>query len=221
MPVPPRRPSSLKGTREQIINLLRRSPLTANGIAAQLGLTHNAVRSHLSALQREGLIRQGSLQRSASRPAVLYEILPGAEAVFSRAYIPFVAQLVRVLQERLPESELDEVMHMVGRRLGAEWPRLQGDSADRVEAASALLEELGAPNEVERLDGGFVIRGYGCLLAEAVHGRPEICRAMESLLAELLQLSVRECCDRSGRPRCCFEIAPPTAGAAPGATAPA
>jgi predicted ArsR family transcriptional regulator len=208
MPVPPRRSSALKGTRERIIALLRRKAATTNEIAAQLGLTHNAVRSHLTALQRDGVIRQGSLRPSASRPAVLYELLPEAEAVFSRAYIPFVAQLVQVLQQRLPEGELEEVMRTVGRRLGAEWPRLRGPLGHRVQEASRLLEELGAMNEVEPLNsGGFVIRGHGCLLAEAVHGRPEVCRAMESLLTELLEVSVRECCDRTARPRCCFAIA--------------
>jgi len=207
MAVPPQRPGSLKGTRERIVTLLRRSRLTANEIAARLGLTHNAVRGHLAALQREGLVREGGLQRSASRPAVVYELIPGAEAVFSRAYIPFVAHLVRVLQERLQSRELDEVMHTVGRRLAAEWPRLRGDLPQRVEAASTFLEELGVLNEVDRLDDGFVIRGYGCLLAEAVHGRPEVCRAVESLLAELLEVPVRECCERGERPRCCFEVA--------------
>jgi DNA-binding transcriptional ArsR family regulator len=49
------------GSGERIVNLLRRSPLTVNDIAARLGLTHNALRSHLPALQREGLIRPGSL----------------------------------------------------------------------------------------------------------------------------------------------------------------
>jgi predicted ArsR family transcriptional regulator len=207
MPVPPQRSSSLKGTRERIVTLLRRSHLTANEIAARLGLTHNAVRSHLAALQQEGIVREGGLRRSASRPAVVYELVQGAEAVFSRAYIPFVAHLVRVLQERLQSRELDEVMHTVGRRLAAEWPRLRGDLPERVEAASTLLEGLGALNEVDRLGGGFVIRGYGCLLSAAVHGRPEVCRAMESLLAELLEVPVRECCERGERPRCCFEIA--------------
>jgi predicted ArsR family transcriptional regulator len=208
MSVPTKRPRSLRSTRDQIIRLLRRSPLTAKDLAAQLGLTHNAVRSHLTSLQSDGLVRPGSLQRSASRPAVLYEVVPEAESVFSRAYVPFVAQLVRVLQERLPEGELDTVMHTVGRRIGAEWPRLQGKLGERVDAASDFLEELGAVNEVEQIDGGFVIRGYGCLLSEAVHGRREVCRAMESVLTEFLEVPVRECCEREGsRPRCCFQIA--------------
>jgi predicted ArsR family transcriptional regulator len=165
------------------------------------------VRGHLAALQREGLVHEAGRQRGASRPAVVYEVVPDADAMFSRAYIPFVAHLLRVLRERLPQGELDEVMHLVGRRFASEWPRLRGDLLQRVEAASALLEDLGAPNTVERLNGGLVIRGYGCLLAAAVHGRPEVCRAMESLLAELLEAPVRECCERGERPRCCFEVA--------------
>ena len=88
----------------------------------------------------------------------------------------------------------------------------RGDLPHRVEAASALLEDLGALNTVEKLNGGLVIRGYGCLLSAAVHGRPEVCRAMESLLAELLEAPVRECCERGERPRCCFEIGPPPRG---------
>jgi predicted ArsR family transcriptional regulator len=208
MPVPRVQLGSLKGTRGKIVDVLRRSDLTANEVAAQLGLTHNAVRGHLAALQHEGLIRQGGSRRSGTRPAAVYALVPEAEAVFSRAYVPFVAHLVRVLQERLDEKDLDAVMHTVGRGLASDWPRVRGDLSQRVEAAAGLLEELGALNEIERLDGGFVIRGYGCLLSQAVHRRPEVCRAMESLLTELVEAPVHECCDRgSERPRCCFEIA--------------
>ena len=213
MPIPPHGPSSPKRTKEQIITMLRRSSLTANELAARLGLTHNAVRGHLAALQHEGLVREGGLQPSGSRPAVIYELVPEAEAVLSRAYIPFVAHLVRVLQQRLHPGELDEVMRAVGRSLAAEWPPLRGELPRRVEAASRLLEELGSLNEIDQLDGGVVIRGYGCLLSAAGPGRPEVCRARESLLAELLETAVEECCDRSERPRCCFEIA----GASPAA----
>jgi predicted ArsR family transcriptional regulator len=209
MPVSPRQPHRLQSTRERIVTLLRRSGLTASEIGAHLGLTHNAVRGHLAALQREGLVREAGRQRGVSRPAVVYEIVPEAEAIFSRAYIPFVAHLLRVLRERVPPAELDEIMHLVGRRFASEWPRLRGALPERVEAASALLEDLGALNTIERLDGSLVIRGHACLLAAAVHGRPEVCRAIESLLAELIDAPVRECCERGERPRCCFEVEVP------------
>jgi predicted ArsR family transcriptional regulator len=188
------------------VALLRRSPLTANEIATRLDLTHNAVRIQLTALQRDGLVREGGQQKGATRPAVIYELSPSAELMLSRAYIPFVVQLVRVLGEELSSDKLDEVMRTVGRRLAEEWPRIRGDLRERVEGASTLLDELGAPNEVEEVEGGLVIRGYGCLLAAAVHGRPEVCRAMESLVAELVDAPVRECCDRGERLHCRFEI---------------
>ena len=157
-------------------------------------------------MQRDGLLRERGLQPSASRPAVVYELVPRAESGLSKAYIPFVAHLVQVLRERLSSDELDEVMRSVGHRLAADSPRLRGGLPERVVAASRLLEDLGAVNEVRRVDGTFTIHGFGCLLAEAVHGRPDVCRAMESLLTELLEAPVRECCDRGERPRCCFEI---------------
>ena len=201
-----------RGTQGRILNLLRKSALTANEIAAQLDLTHNAIRGHLATLQREGMIREAGWQRGASRPAALYEVVPEAEASLSKAYIPFVAHLMRVLQEELPQGELDRMMHLVGRRLASEWPRIRGRFPERVEAASALLEDLGALNYVEQQNGGYVIRGRNCLLSAAVHGRPEVCRAMQSVLADLLEAPVRECCERGDRPRCCFEIADAESG---------
>ena len=197
------------GTRARIIELLRRSPSTAGEIANALGLTYNAVRAHLAALQAEGMVRSGGTQRGGTRPAAVWEVAPGVESALSRIYLPFASQLVRALGERLPEAELDAIMREVGRRLAAEWPRPGGELAERVEAASALLHELGAPNEIEREDGMLRIRGFGCLLAEMIHGRPEVCRAMESLLEELLETPVQECCDRRDRPRCCFEVSLP------------
>jgi predicted ArsR family transcriptional regulator len=142
MPLRHSRSGALKGTRGRIIDLLRRSGLTANELAARLGLTHNGIRGHLTVLQREGLVREGGSRRSGTRPAIIYELVPEAEAGLSRAYIPFVAQLVRVLQERLRPAQLDDVMRTVGRGLAADWPRIRGSLAKRVEGASLLLEDL-------------------------------------------------------------------------------
>ncbi len=214
---PPRTPPATpKGTRRRILDLLRRSPLTAKEIAAELGLTHNAVRGHLAALERDNLVREGSLRRSGTRPAVVYELVPRADSILSTAYIPFVAQLLSVLGERMSKEELDELMQTVGRRLGAEWPPLRGDLRARAEAVTVLLQELGSLTTVEQWNGGYIIRGYGCSLGEAVHGRPEVCRSMESLIAHLVEAPVTECCERGEHPRCCFEISPPDPAASIG-----
>jgi len=197
---------SLGATRGRIIDLIRRSPITVTELATRLGLTYNAVRGHLSALERDGLVRAGETRRGGTRPAVVYELAPGVDDALSRAYMPFASHLVRALTERLPPSELDDIMRVVGARLAAEWPQPHGTLPQRVESASALMAELGAPNEIETDAGTLRIRGVGCLLAAAVQDRPHVCRAMEALLTTLLATPVRECCDRGERPRCCFAI---------------
>jgi len=207
-------PGSAGTTRGRIIDLIRRSRPSAPEIAAELGLTYNGVRLHLTALERDGLIRRAGLRRGETRPSTIYELAPGVDDALSRAYMPFASHLMRALGDRLAEPELTDLMGDVGRRLAAEWPRPRGTLAKRIDAASALLQELGAPNEVERSNGTVRIRGFGCLLAAAVHDQPHVCHAMESLLGELIGAPVRECCDRGDRPRCCFEIGVSRAGSA-------
>lgn len=197
---------SLPGTRARIIDLIRRSPSTVTEIATALGLTYNAVRSHLTALERDGLVRTGEPRRGGTRPSAVYELAPGVDDALSRAYMPFASHLVRTLTETLPGPQLDDIMRVVGHRLSAEWPRPRGTVPERVDRASALLQELGAPNEVRRRNGTLEIHGFGCLLAAAVHGKPHVCRAMEALLGAFIGAPVSECCDREERPRCCFSI---------------
>jgi predicted ArsR family transcriptional regulator len=57
--------------------------------------------------------------------------------------------------------------------------------------------------------GRLTIRGFCCPLREAVMARPEACAVAEALLTDLIGVPVRERCDKTGDPRCCFEIAAP------------
>jgi predicted ArsR family transcriptional regulator len=68
-----------------------------------------------------------------------------------------------------------------------------------------MNEHLGALTQVEG-NGGIVIRGAGCPLAALTGKHRGVCLAMESLVTEIVGVPVRECCDREGRPRCCFEV---------------
>ena len=202
----------LQTTRGQIIVLLRRSTATVEDLARSLGLTDNAIRSHLATLERDGLVRQEGVRRTpgAGKPAVVYEIHPDAEPLFSRAYAPVLSTLLDELAEQLPVASSEALMRAVGRRLANAVAKPSGDRAVRVEAAVALLNSLGGAAQLERSDQGFVIRGCGgCPLSLATARRPELCRAVESLLSEFVGAPVQERCDRGERPRCHFEV--PTA----------
>ncbi|HKT60164.1 MAG TPA: hypothetical protein VJQ46_08945 [Gemmatimonadales bacterium] len=190
----------------EIIALLRREAMTVEDLAHALGLTGNAVRQQLAVLERDSLVEQGEPRRGVSKPARTYVLTAEAELLLSRAYAPMLAQLLHVLDERLEPVEFHRLMREVGRRLLANRPRPTGDARQRAEAASALLNELGGQSHVERQNGGLFIRGDGCPLSAATQRHPEVCSAVESLLAEFTGIPVARRCDGGDRPRCCFEV---------------
>jgi predicted ArsR family transcriptional regulator len=198
-----------ESTRGQIVVLLRRSGRTVEELARALGLTDNGVRAHLAVLERDGIARQrGSVRRGSGggKPAYIYELTLEAEDLFPKAYEPTLGRLLEVLYERLGPEETEALLRSVGRRLveGKTVPT-HGTRA-RLEAAAGVLSELGGLAELEEQDGTLVIRGYSCPLAAVTQEHPEVCRMAEALVAEVAGVLVHECCDRSERPRCCFEV---------------
>jgi predicted ArsR family transcriptional regulator len=196
-------------TRGQIIVLLRRARRTVDELAAALGLTDNAVRSHLTSLERDGLVQQHGTRRGERRPSLLYQLTADAEHLFPKAYAPVLSKLVDVLRPRLPEGTLDEVLRDVGGRLAAEYPRSTGSPHDRLQVAADVLSALGGLAEVESLsDGRLALRGFSCPLGEAVNAHPELCQVAEALVENISELQVEAQCDRQDGepPRCCFVV---------------
>ena len=70
----------LETTRGQIVALLRRGARTVEDLAKALGLTDNAIRAHLAALERDGLVRPDGSRRGigAGKPALVYGVPPEA-----------------------------------------------------------------------------------------------------------------------------------------------
>ena len=195
-----------ESTRGRVVALLRRGPRTVDELARALGVTDNAVRGHLSALERDGVIRLQGARPTGGKPAYAYEIAPEAERLFTSAYIPVLTQLVGVLAERMSSGELEGLLGEVGRRLArAQRPSTDGARA-RAEAAATVLTELGGIVDVEEENGELTLRGYSCPLADAVRAHPATCHATETLVAELMGVPVLEQCDKGDRPRCRFKV---------------
>ncbi|MCC6771984.1 MAG: helix-turn-helix domain-containing protein [Gemmatimonadaceae bacterium] len=197
------------GTREQIVALLRRDQRTVDELAAAVGTTDNAVRSHLAILERDGLVRVEGVRRTpgAGKPAVLYGLNPAADEVASRAYPAVLVALVDVLLESTPgpeaEAMLQEVGHRLARAIGGE---ARGTVEQRIEAAAAALIALGGDVEVTRTDEGLVSQGHGCPLGRAVSSRPEVCTAVESFVSDVAGATAIQRCDHGERPRCRFAM---------------
>lgn len=199
----------LESTRGQILTLIRRGRQTVDELAAALELTDNAVRNHLATLERDSLIQQAGVRRSsgAGKPALLYQLHPDAEVFFSRAYPSVLTTVIESLVKACPPEQLDAVLRETGRQLAQQsGGAATGSLEHRVRAAAAVLTALGGDVAVTRENGALQIRGSGCPLSATVSKHPELCRAVETLVAEVSGAPARSCCEHGERPRCCFAI---------------
>ncbi|HET8522517.1 MAG TPA: ArsR family transcriptional regulator [Thermomicrobiales bacterium] len=199
----------LASTRGQVAALLRRGSQTVDELAGALGLTDNAIRAHLTALERDGLVKQGEPRRGGGKPAFTYELTAEAERLFPKAYGLLLTQLLKTLAERLPPAALDDVLRAVGHEVAADQRIGNGDLRDRVEQARTLLTNLGGVVDVEESADGFVLQGASCPLCAAVEGSPEACLIAEALLADVIGVEVCQACDLGPPPRCRFEVRNP------------
>jgi DeoR family transcriptional regulator, suf operon transcriptional repressor len=199
----------LDTTRGRIVTLLQTKPLTVEELATQLGLTANAVRSQLTAMERDGLVVRAGRRPGTTRPSHIFELTSEVEYLLSRAYVPLLNQLVQTFANSLPSEQVELLLRKTGKALGEQLSagrRSSGTLRSRVMLASQLLnEQLGALTHVEK-NGTFVIRGVSCPLSALTGKHPGVCLAMEALVSEVVGARTHECCVRDGRPRCCFEI---------------
>lgn len=199
----------LDTSRGRIVTLLRRGGLTTDDIASKLKLTPSAVRSQLSGMERDGVVKRVGQRPGATRPFHVFELAPEVDQLLSQAYIPLLTQLVGVFTRGLPSRTVNRLMREAGADLADDLCGGRNPPATlpaRVAFVSQLMnEQLGASTHVTR-NGTYAIRGAGCPLAALTGKHPAVCLAMESFVSAVVRTKVRECCDRGGRPRCCFEI---------------
>jgi predicted ArsR family transcriptional regulator len=200
----------LASTRGQIVALLRRSGRTVSELADELSLTDNAVRSHLAALERDGLVEtQRGASRGVGKPPSTYTLTPAADALLPKAYAPVLGILLGALGERMGRDAVADLLREVGRRAAVGRAGESDDLRMRIDAAYGVLGELGGVADLEETDEGVVIRGFSCPMAALVPDHPEVCQLAEALLTEIVGVPVRERCTKGDRPRCCFEIPMP------------
>ncbi|HET9984330.1 MAG TPA: ArsR family transcriptional regulator [Longimicrobiales bacterium] len=196
----------LASTRGRVLALLRRGPRTVAELAEELRLTPNAVRAHLSALERDGLVEQQGVRRGIGKPAHIYELSAEAESFFPGAYSPVLAGTFGLLRERLGAEGLEEFVRTVGHRAGAGARNGRRDLREKAGVAVEVLNELGAAAELREEGGQLEIRGRGCPLADVVRQYPQTCALAEGLIEEIVGVPVAEHCDRGDRPNCSFLV---------------
>jgi predicted ArsR family transcriptional regulator len=183
---------------------------TVGELAAALGLTGNAVRAHLDALGRDGLVRTTGTRRGTRRPAVTYGLAPEAEQLFPKEYARILRSLLDELQDRLPARQLDAAVRAAGRRF-AKQVRVSDPNAPAVEQAAAVLRDLGGCCDIQTVNAAAAVACSVCPLSVVAEGHPQVCRLVEALLTELVAVPVRQRC-QTDPPRCVFDVPAGPAG---------
>ena len=193
-------------TQAKLLGLLRRSKHTIAELSEKLGLTDNAVRTHVASLGRDGLVKSVGTRRIAvGKPAQIYALSAEGEELFPKAY----AQVLGGLLEEIARSEgpqrAVELLRAVGRNVAAQT-KVPADPAARVNAAAVALRSLGGDVDVERTSSGWRLQGFGCPLSAVTTQRADACELARALIEEITGQQVTECCERSPRPRCAFLV---------------
>ncbi len=185
--------------------LLAGGERTVAELGEALKLTPNAVRMQLTRLERDGVVEQVGQRGGVRKPHLLYRLSANADRLFPKAYALILDHLLTTIARHDP-AEAQRLLTEVGQRIAQAHPAPE-DPQQRIALAMKLLGELGAVAELERDERDrLIIQGRRCPLSEVVGEHPELCRALEALLSQLLGEPVCECCDRSDPPACRFVV---------------
>jgi len=180
-----------RGLRAELLVALKKSqPLTAQELGAQFGLTANALRRHLKALEEDGLVRYCREVRGVGGPVFAYSLTESGEQLFPRSYARVLATALEALRTTEGGSEA------VNRVLEAEWTALVEESSpvlsslpvhERMAIVAELLTSKGymADAVVTQRDGETVgsLRIHNCAIRAIAERFPEAC-AVEARMME-------------------------------------
>ena len=193
-------------TRAKLLHLVRRSRQTITALADALRLTDNAVRTHVTALERDGLVEcVGTERDTGGKPARLYALTAEGEELFPKAYAVVLEGLIEEIARKDGPERAIELLQSVGRQAAA-VAAVTGDPDARVATAAAALRDLGGDVDMQRTADGWHLQAYGCPLSAVTAKHPEVCTLAKALVEEITGLPVTECCERSDGPRCAFRI---------------
>lgn len=193
-------------SKARILELLRHGEHSVVDVSDQLGLARNTVRTHLTSLEHQNMVRRTGVRKGpgAGKPAHLFQLTEAAQAGFSKAYIPLLQTVLATLADQMDQNQFIEFMDEVGRRLSPE-PASEGTPpATRLAQATSILESLGATLTTARTNGSTRVEGAACPLGAVVAQHHLVCRAIQTMLSRILGVDLITDCVYDGFPACRF-----------------
>ena len=203
-----------RSTRMEILELLRRrGRSSAETIANDLGVTPNAIRQHLTNLEREGLVASQPERSGRGRPALLFGLTERADAVFPKRYGQLATMVLQEVQDMSGPEALDEIFaRLAERHAGAIEKDIAGmhfeAKLDRVVSwigrAGTLVEQTDTPE-------GVRVTIHNCPFRNTALKFPQVCTITPQLITRLTGAAVSQSDSIHRRdPYCSFVVQRPT-----------
>lgn len=190
--------------RKQLLRHLHRSQggATIKELVQVLGVTRTAVRQHLAALKREGLVMPGARQPSGGRPENLFMLTPSAREKLPRLFSWFGELVVDTVEQHRYTTRISIALRRIaGAVVARQTARPEGASTATVESLSAMMDRMGYDaRPVRDADGQPAIEADHCIFHELAKKHPAICQFDLALLSTYAgrRVELGECMVRGG-----------------------
>ena len=203
-----------RSTRMEVLELLRRKGhASAETIAAELSVTPNAIRQHLTNLERDGFVISIPEKSRRGRPSLLFSLTERADSVFPKRYGQLATMVLQEVQEMGGPDALDEVFErMATRHAGAIAPKLEGLEFDKkLRHVVAWIGRAGTLAEQSETPEGVKVTIHNCPFRNTALKYPQVCTITPQLISKLLGAAVSQA-DSIHRhdPYCSFVVQRPT-----------
>ena len=201
-------------TRMEVLELLRRKGrCSAETIATDLGVTPNAVRQHLTNLERDGFVVSHPERTGRGRPSLLFSLTERADSVFPKRYGQLATMVLQEVQEMGGPEALDEVFSRVAARHANAIERdLVGHSFDdKLRFVVAWIGRAGTLAEQTETEEGVKVTIHNCPFRNTALKFPQVCTITPHLMTRLLGTAVSQADSIHRRdPYCSFVVQRPT-----------
>lgn len=197
----------------EVLELIRRKRgCSAETIASDLGVTTNAVRQHLTNLERDGFVVSHPERSGRGRPALLFSLTERADSVFPKRYGQLATMVLQEVQEMGGPEALDEIFARVAARhaRGIEH-ELEGlDFDEKLHRVVAWIGRAGTLAEQSETPEGVQVTIHNCPFRNTALKFPQVCTITPQLITRLLGAPVSQADSIHRRdPYCSFVVQRP------------
>lgn len=201
-------PQPQLSTRDALLTqLLAAKPdgLTLQQLGERVGVTRTAIRQHMTALEKDGLVTQNGVIPTGRRPSRTYGLTERGRETFQRRYDLLSLSMLAAMRAHLGEGGTEQVLMAMADALAADWStelsHLTGEQ--RRHAVVNKMQQLGYHARLK--EDGQQVEALNCIFHRVAAASRAVCRFDERLVTLLLGTEVKlTSCMAEGDRSCVF-----------------